>query len=215
MFLRKKKKKLYSKSYIRQYIIVASLFPIIFIIYAHINTTTIPKEDEEEEQLFLTCTQLCPYIGNFTRNRLIFDSTHFIEHHPEFVCPSNFRNLADWIYGRPEHYKQRIESTTRTGQYIAPCLPNGSIIYVSRSYLDKFFIKIYPHLINSFVLITGEGDEPSPSNLTYLEQDDSKIIHWFGQNGQIDATKSNKFTHIPIGELLIIMLSLSIHLTLK
>ncbi|CAF1175070.1 unnamed protein product [Rotaria sordida] len=35
--------------------------------------------------------------------------------------------------------------------------------------------------------------------MAYLERTDSKIIHWFGQNGIIDASISKKFTHIPIG----------------
>ena len=135
-------------------------------------------------------------LGQFTRHRLTFDSSHFIEHHPDFICPSNFRNLADWIYGSPKDYSQRIEVTTRKGQFIASCLPRGSIIYVTRSLLERFFEEIYPHLIYSFVLITGEGDEPSPSNMTYLERNDSKIIHWFGQNGQIEASESKKFTLI-------------------
>ena len=65
----------------------------------------------------------------------------------------------------------------------------------------NFLKNVYPHLINSFVLITSESDLSSPSNLRYLEESDSKIIHWFGQNRQYDASKVKKFTHIPIGKL--------------
>jgi hypothetical protein len=67
--------------------------------------------------------------------------------------------------------------------------------------MNQFFTHVYPHLQNDFVLITGEGDVSSPTHLEYLERSDSKIIHWFGQNGQYDPTKTKKFTHLPIGNL--------------
>ena len=83
---------------------------------------------------------------------------------------------------------------------IAPCLLPGSIIYVRIWAIDDFFRLAYPHLIHRFVLITGEGDLSSPTHLNYLQGANSKIIHWFGQNGQYDASKFPKFTHIPIGK---------------
>jgi len=125
-----------------------------------------------------------------------------IRHFPDFVCPQNFRNLADWIYGWPDQFLEHIEVTTDRGTHIAPCLPHGSIIYVRIWVIDKFFKRVYPHLQNDFVLITGEGDLSSPTHLEKLEASNSKIIHWFGQNGQYDVSKSKKFTHIPIGNLL-------------
>ena len=36
--------------------------------------------------------------------------------------------------------------------------------------------------------------------LHYLDDPNSKIIHWFGQNGDIDIGRSERFTHIPIGK---------------
>ena len=147
------------------------------------------------------CAQLCPFNSSLTVDRVQFDSSHSIRHFPNFVCPQNFRNLADWVFGWPDQFHEQMEKTTDNGQKIAPCLPHGSIIYVRHWATDEFFKNVYPHLINSFVLITGESDVPSPSNLRYLEESDSKIIHWFGQNGQYDASKIKKFTHIPIGKL--------------
>ncbi|CAF5114087.1 unnamed protein product, partial [Rotaria sp. Silwood1] len=146
----------------------------------------------------LDCTQICPYRSNLTRTHLEFDSKHFIRHDSEFVCQRNFRNLADWVYGWPSQFQEYVDVTTTNGQHIAPCLPHGSIIYVSIWSIGTFFSQVYPHLINNFVLITGEGDVVSP-DIAYLERADSKIIHWFGQNGNIDASRSKKFTHIPIG----------------
>ena len=149
------------------------------------------------------CSKLCPYSSHFTNTTLYFSSTYSVRHFPNFVCPQNFRNLADWIYAWPDQFKENIEHTTNEGQSIAPCLPTGSIIYVRIWDIDKFFKEIYPHLINPFVLITGEGDLSSPTHLEHLHHPQSKIIHWFGQNGEIDVSSSSKFTHIPIGKSII------------
>ncbi|CAF3798450.1 unnamed protein product [Rotaria socialis] len=145
------------------------------------------------------CRKLCPYISRLERDKLIFNLAYSIRHFPEFICPQNFRNLADWIYGWPNQFFENIETTTNDGKRIAPCLPPGSIIYVRTTVINEFFSQIYPYLIHNFVLITGEDDRSSPTDLSYLNRPDSKIIHWFGQNGQIDVRTNAKFTHIPIG----------------
>ena len=153
-----------------------------------------------EEVQSPSCAKYCPYSSHIINSTLHFSPTHVIRHFPKFVCPQNFRNLADWIYGWPSQFQESVEDTTNDGRSIAPCLPSGSIIYVRIWDIDKFFTNIYPHLINKFVLITGEGDLSSPTHLEQLHHPESKIIHWFGQNGQIDASSSTKFTHIPIGK---------------
>jgi hypothetical protein len=147
------------------------------------------------------CSKLCPYSSIFTNDTVIFNSSHIIRHFPNFVCPQNFRNLADWVYGWPDQFLERLEITTNEGKHIAPCLPSGSIIYVRQRTIYEFFDKVYPHLQNDFVLITGEDDNSSPIHLEHLDGPNSKIIHWFGQNGQYDVSKSKKFTHLPIGNL--------------
>ncbi len=148
------------------------------------------------------CSDLCPYKTILTYNRLTFDNSHFLQHFPEFVCPQNFRNLADWIYGWPNGvYDEQLDINTDKEYYIAPCLASGSIIFVKTDYLEKFFGKVYPYLNNEFVLITAQGDASSPDRyLSYLENAESKIIHWFGQNAEIYSPKNSKFTHIPIGK---------------
>lgn len=175
-------------------IILRSWFILILIscvlILVFLNISTVPKD----------CKDLCPYSYKLINNSIQFDSSHIIKHYPDFVCPQNFRNLADWIYDWPNQFDEYIEKSTDNGKLIAPCLPFGSIIYVRIWSIDNFFRYIYPYLINDFVLITGEGDLSSPNDLQYLERSDSKIIHWFGQNGQYDVIKSKKFTHIPIGK---------------
>jgi hypothetical protein len=98
-------------------------------------------------------------------------------------------------------FDEQLEITTTGGHHIKPCLATRSIIFVKTDYLDEFFGKVYPYLSNKFVLITGQSDASSPGRyLSYLENDDSKIVHWFGQNSEIYSSKNNKFTHIPIGK---------------
>lgn len=153
------------------------------------------------------CKLLCPYSSVQYTNNITFEDQNTIENYPEFVCPQNFRNLADWIYGWPHVSTEHIHSMTNDGSLIAPCLPDGSIIYVHTATLEAFFHFVYPRLKNKFVLITGASDKASPTYLGYLDAPDSKIIHWFGQNGQIHPFQSNKFTHIPIGQFTYIFTS--------
>jgi hypothetical protein len=162
------------------------LIPVLLIITLHKKSTD--------------CENVCPYSSQLINSNIVFDSSHIIRHYPDFVCPQNFRNLADWIFSWPDQFKEHVEKTTDDGKIIAPCLPPGSIIYVRTWAIKEFFDFIYPYLINDFVLITGESDFSSPNDLQYLERSDSKIIHWFGQNGQYEVSRSNKFTHIPIGK---------------
>lgn len=145
------------------------------------------------------CEKLCSHTTRFTRDRLIFDESISIRHFPDFVCPQNFRNLADWIFEWPNQFFEDVRTLKTNGTHVAPCLPDGSIIYVRIFSINRFFDYVYPNLINNFILITGEGDQPAPVRLDILNAADSKIIHWFGQNGQYNHGDQPKFTHIPIG----------------
>ncbi|CAF1010923.1 unnamed protein product [Adineta steineri] len=146
---------------------------------------------------------LCPYSFTINSSYIVYDDpSYYIHHYPEFICPQNFRNLADWVYGWPEdRFNEELECPiSEKKKLTVPNLPHGSIIYVRVYNISSFFSKIYPYLTYTFVLITGEGDYSMPSRFHhYLEEPDSKIIHWFGQNGDIDAKRSERFTHIPIG----------------
>jgi hypothetical protein len=146
----------------------------------------------------------CPYSSRITGNHIIFDNTSYsIHHYPEFICPQNFRNLADWIYGWPENmFEEEIEDFFQINNASVTNLPDGSIIYVKTDSVPSFFSDIYPYLLNNFVLITGQGGTQTPGKyLRYLHDPDSKIIHWFGQNGDINAARSKHFTHIPVGKI--------------
>lgn len=154
----------------------------------------------EGETALPRCQRLCPSTSTWQKDRLVFDARHSIRHFPDFVCPQNFRNLADWVFGWPNQFFETLEDSTRNGSEIAPCLPEGSIIYVRGIAVKQFFAEVYPTLINKFVLITGEGDDTMPHDASLLDRPDSKILHWFAQNGGIEPGRSSKFTHIPIGE---------------
>jgi hypothetical protein len=172
------------------------ILPILYIINKLLSfNQTLPR----------TCSHLCSHSSILTQDTLQFDSSYTIRHFPHFVCPQNFRNLADWVYGWPDQFFEHLQITTNQGKEIAPCLPSGSIIYVRIWVINEFFTQVYPYLQNDFVLITGEGDMSSPTHMEYLERSDSKIIHWFGQNGQYDTSRTKKFTHIPLGSLFILI----------
>ena len=171
-------------------------FPLFLLLLFIILIFTLRNQSSTSDK----CNVVCPYISKLTRNTLEFNSTYRIRHYPNFVCPQNFRNLADWIYQWPNQFNEEVEVITENARRIAPCLPRGSIIYVRIWAIDDFFRLVYPYLIHNFVLITGEGDLSSPTHLKHLEEPESRIIHWFGQNGQYDVSRFFRFTHIPIGK---------------
>jgi hypothetical protein len=110
--------------------------------------------------------------------------------------------MADWIYGWPENvFDEQVENSVRKIRETVEYLPHGSILYIKTDLLPTFFSDIYPYFRSKFVLITAQGDSQAPGpHLHYLERADSKIIHWFGQNGDINASTNERFTHIPIGK---------------
>lgn len=95
---------------------------------------------------------------------------------------------------------ETFENENNTAKMDFNELPDGSIVYVNGKYIDHFFIQVYPKIINTFVLITGEStlSVPNQFNRRYLTSSISKVIHWFGQNGDLHYS-NEKFTSIPIG----------------
>ena len=158
----------------------------------------------------LKCENSCAWQISYARNAISFLN---IESQPKFVvgngvpvypsynCPQNFRNLADWVYGWPSQFEEKIESVADP-KVVSLCLSDGSILYVRGWEIDSFFNQIYPELHFKFVLITGESDlsVPEVKHMQILTSNTSKIIHWFGQNGKLKTSnRSLPFTPIPIG----------------
>src|SRR5580692_2229988 len=112
---------------LKHIIVSVVLLITLYCIYIQWPHYTIPSY--VPKSVLTRCEKLCPYVSKFGRNRLWFNSSHSIRHFPDFVCPQNFRNLADWVYGWPNRFFENVEKITTDGKEIAPCLPPGSIIY--------------------------------------------------------------------------------------
>ena len=120
---------------------------------------------------------LCPYSYIINDKHIIFDNPSYtINHYPEFICPQNFRNMADWVYGWPENvFNEKVQNSIDRIHQTVAYLPHGSILYIKTDSLSDFFSNIYPHFRNKFVLITGQGDLQAPGQyLRYLEKNDTK-----------------------------------------
>lgn len=117
---------------------------------------------------------------------------------PLYICPQNFRNLADEVFWWRD--QDHLESLSHSE---VPCyerqLQDGAIFYVSGWNLNDFFSIVYPYLKHKFILVTGESDLTVPyGHHKHLVMEDSLIIHWFGQNGD-NGGEPMRFSHIPIG----------------
>lgn len=72
---------------------------------------------------------------------------------------------------------------------------DGAVVFIKTDYLDEFFTKFHPKISGRYILITHDGDRPSPREFAkYLN--DEKLIAWLGQNPTIKGHK--KFHPIPI-----------------
>jgi len=190
------KSTLYRPSRNYKFIAIVTILIIIIISQYYVDRTHLNEISE-------ISSPLCPYSYKINDKRIMFDSPLYsINHYPEFICPQNFRNMADWVYGWPEGvFNEDVQNSANNIHNTVAYLPHGSIVYIKTDSLPIFFSDIYPHFRNPFVLITGQGDLQAPGqHLHYLEKSDSKIIHWFGQNGDINASRTERFTHIPIGK---------------
>ena len=187
--------RLWGRQY-RRIVIKAALMLSAFLVLVHVRHSFSVNGNGVELS--------CAYSARVTGDRILFDNTsYYIRHYPEFICPQNFRNLADWVYGWPETaFSEELEDPSKANPAMVKHLPDGSIIYVKTDQLPSFFDDVYPALLNNFVLITGQGGTQTPGDyVRHLESADTKIIHWFAQNGDIDALRSDRFTHIPVGKL--------------
>ncbi|CAF1455886.1 unnamed protein product [Adineta ricciae] len=144
-------------------------------------------------------SQTCLYQAHLIYNRLEFDGIDTIEHFAEFICPQNVRHLVDWIYGWPDGVFEEKIGVPTNAIHVAPCLPSGSIIIVKTYYLSSFFRRVYPQLLNKFVLKTTQVDASAPLEfLSYFHESNSRIIHWFVQNSDVHLPNNDRFTSIPI-----------------
>jgi hypothetical protein len=75
----------------------------------------------------------------------------------KFLCPSMFRDLADYVFKWPfSHFKEA--SSTVAPEIAAKCLPEVPIIYSHASSQDAFFAWSKASLRRPYILLTGQSD---------------------------------------------------------
>ena len=74
-------------------------------------------------------------------------------------------------------------------------IKNKDIVFVNTDVIDIFFRTIFQEIKNDFILITHNSDVNIESS--HLEMIDSRVIHWFAQNLNIE--NKEKVSLIPIG----------------
>lgn len=101
-----------------------------------------------------------------------------------YFCFDNFRLMADHIFDETyvDFDPKKVNS--------------GDIVFVNKGFFELFSSIVHNEIKNPYILISGNNDLSSPGPYVQILED-PKIIHWFGQNGDIVSHK--KFTHLPIG----------------
>lgn len=100
-----------------------------------------------------------------------------------YISGDAFRHMADHIYDE-------------TNLPFEPkSVKKGDVIFVKVDHVFYFLDHYHKEIANPYILITHNGDNTVPGRCEHY-LDDSKLIRWFGQNGD---TSHPKFTHIPIG----------------
>ena len=96
-----------------------------------------------------------------------------------------------------------VSDTSILHDYNLYNLVDNSILYIPTSAIPFFLKNIFDKLENKIILVTGDSDNTSPTDI-FVSNDDlnkfietEKIIHWFSQNCILSAHP--KITQLPIG----------------
>ncbi|MCF7852612.1 MAG: hypothetical protein K9M07_05165 [Simkaniaceae bacterium] len=101
-----------------------------------------------------------------------------------YLSGDTFRGIADFLYDET------------TVSFDPMKVKSGDIIFVKTDMLEGFFNEKHHRILNPYILISHNSDDPISENFArYL--DDSKLIVWFAQN--VDNYRHNKLIPIPIG----------------
>ena len=115
----------------------------------------------------------------------------------ELVCPSMFRDFADYVLSWPfAHFEEDVYLGKISE--IRNCLAPVPVFYWQTnknkiSELDR----ILKSFGKEFILVTGQSDYPVPSAYTSI-LNNPNLVRWFGQNNDMLPVHP-KFTPIPIG----------------
>jgi hypothetical protein len=116
----------------------------------------------------------------------------------KFVCSRGILKSCDIYPSNP------ISSTRQVYNYNWSNLESGKTVYINTSAIPYFHQSCFPQIPHSikFILVTGDADETTPTDLFKSHDDflkfieDPRIIHWFSQNA---VAEHPKLTRIPIG----------------
>ncbi|KAI3656786.1 hypothetical protein MP638_004133 [Amoeboaphelidium occidentale] len=156
--------------------------------------------EQERGQCKFSCR--CRHIYQKDKITCDIDQEQFyLKRHDQFICPQNFRNIADWVF-RWDQQHHAEDFDVPAYDKIVDCLPYGAIIYVVGWHIDAFFADVYPLIKKPFILITGDCtiDFPHDRHLKYVSESDQKIIHWFAQNARhLHNSPEYRYSVIPTG----------------
>ena len=158
-------------------------------------------------------------------NREQVHASYHKEGYDEFVCPSNLRNVADYVVKWPfSHFHEEQDvSVPAWNEDLTRCLLPGSIIYSQPTYCDggrapkdaterpcgetdapclRLFHSLDSPLHAPIILMTGQSDWAAADFCGLAINPDTRaahpnLIHWFAQNGNVPPHAS--FTPFPIG----------------
>ena len=143
----------------------------------------------------------------------------------EFVCPSNFRNLAEYVIKWPfDHFHESKDVSVRDwAEPLARCLLPAAIVYAQTTWCEfgraakspddrpcgegdapclRLFHQKESPLRTPIILLTGQSDYNAHDFCGLAINPDTQtghplLVHWFGQNGNLPPNPL--FSPLPIG----------------
>lgn len=111
-----------------------------------------------------------------------------------FLCPSMFRDLADYVWKWPfSHFGENLVKPA-TADIASKCLPPVPIIYTHAGTHDAVYQWSQKSFRRPYILITGQSDWPVSRSSKILE--DKHLVKWYAQNSDVVHPK---LVQIPIG----------------
>lgn len=113
--------------------------------------------------------------------------------HFNFICPSTYRDLADWVFAWPfKHFNEHPWVAPKP--LAARCMANMPVIYTHSNALNLIQTFARKMLKRPFVLISGQSDFPVSRSKSLLSE--PLLVRWYAQNGDVNHPKLRR---LPIG----------------
>lgn len=116
----------------------------------------------------------------------------------EFLYYNYLPLLADHIMDFPPHwYPEGIKPVHSYPPIYPENVKENDVFFVKVDMLEEFFANVYPRIHKRFYLLSGlGGKDVDPRLRAYLDEPNSRIIHWVGSNL---VWTHPRITKIPIG----------------